>query len=387
MDLKELSTPLPKPWLNIKANSITADSIVGPVVATSITFPDSVAPANPSAGSITLYSNVSGKLSTQDSAGNSVPYVPITGAQMVGNIDMNANSLLHVLTLSGATNTRTGDNIVSNAGTSFALSLPEFADTSGKIIQDSGVLLADVVQNTGGAVIATDLASFSGTSGTSIVDSGIRVANVVQNQGSTVTANNIPLFPDSSGRLLVDSLISQASISGGPFVKNKYSLIDNGSTPNFINNTTVQTSLVLTPPATQLGSLIFPINSTGRGTIIKMRGTTQFNLLIGDTFQLFIGNLTGPEYYGLPIYTAVATVSNIRCNIDVQIWIDGNGNAIIQANQYYTDAASTIVTSNGNNTSFWARNVSNTLDLSGQFSVASTSNQAFQTVLDVTQQF
>lgn len=262
-----------------------------------------------------------------------------------------------------------------------------FSGTSGRGVTDSGLLYTNLVENAGGTVTSGNLSSFVGTAGRAITDAGILGTNVVQNSGGVVVSGDLASFSGTGGRSLVDSGLLATTLSGGPFVKNLYSLINNGSTPNFINNTTVQTSLVLTPPATQNGSLIFASNSTKAGTIIKMRGTTQFNLQSGNTFQLFIGNLTSAVYLGLPIYTAASTVSNIRVNIDAQIWLQGNGNAIVQCNTYFTDTAGTIKTFNGNNTGFWVTSVSNTLDLSGQFSVASTNNQAFQTTLDVTQQF
>lgn len=151
MDLREFSSgpKAAKQWLNIicnnlTASTVTADNIVGPVSTNEITLVEQSSVSNPPSGSSTIYVNESGVITTQGSTGPSVPYLPITGGQMVGNIDMNANSLLHVLTLSGSTNTRTGDNIVSNAGSGVLNEIPVFSDSSGKILENSGVLISSL---------------------------------------------------------------------------------------------------------------------------------------------------------------------------------------------------------------------------------------------------
>jgi hypothetical protein len=79
-------------------------------------------------------------------------YLPLAGGNMAGAIDMKANDVLHVANLSGATNTRTADNIVSNAGASVDTRIATFSGVSGKVIQDSGHALSEYLQLAGGTM-------------------------------------------------------------------------------------------------------------------------------------------------------------------------------------------------------------------------------------------
>lgn len=59
--------------------------------------------------------------------------------------------------IAGVTNTRTADNIVSNAGASVNTRMASFSGTSGKVIQDSGIITADVFLRTGTIAMTGDL--------------------------------------------------------------------------------------------------------------------------------------------------------------------------------------------------------------------------------------
>ena len=195
MNLQEFNSPLPKPWLNINANSINADiitagSFVGPVLADSITLNQQLSVPNPAVGQSTIYVDLNGKITTQDTVNSTTAYVPVTGAQMLGNLDMNANSLQNVLLLSGATNSRTGDDIVSNAGAAVIDNLASFSNVNGKEIKDSGVLSTNIVSNIGAAVV-NNLASFSNVSGKEIQDSGVLASNLFLADGTVPMTGNL----------------------------------------------------------------------------------------------------------------------------------------------------------------------------------------------------
>jgi len=65
------------------------------------------------------------------------PWLPLTGGTMSGDIAMGTHNITNIGTLSGATNSRTADNIVSNTGTGTLNNLASFV--SDKVIKDSGI--------------------------------------------------------------------------------------------------------------------------------------------------------------------------------------------------------------------------------------------------------
>lgn len=71
MDLRELSSALPKPWLNINANTINAESITSTsFIADDLVILEQAGVANPAAGKVAIYADLSGELKTNDSSGN-----------------------------------------------------------------------------------------------------------------------------------------------------------------------------------------------------------------------------------------------------------------------------------------------------------------------------
>ena len=54
------------------------------------------------------------------------PFLPLAGGRMTGVIAMATNSITSVGKISGATNTRTADNIVSNIGASTSGNLAKY---------------------------------------------------------------------------------------------------------------------------------------------------------------------------------------------------------------------------------------------------------------------
>lgn len=100
MNLQEFNSSLPKPWLNINANSINANSInantfvVDDIETKVLTLENQVSVPNPAAGSVSLYSNSSGILSTNNSLGTVLPYV---SNPMSSDLDANGKSINNLI--------------------------------------------------------------------------------------------------------------------------------------------------------------------------------------------------------------------------------------------------------------------------------------------------
>lgn len=86
---------------------------------------------------------------------------------------------------------------------SVASNVATFADTSGNLLEDSGVSIDDVAIGPGTST-AHRLAAFASTDGITLEDSGVLTANVVQGPASTVD-NTIPRYNSTTGKLLQSS--------------------------------------------------------------------------------------------------------------------------------------------------------------------------------------
>ncbi|HRP36812.1 MAG TPA: hypothetical protein PLS50_03305 [Candidatus Dojkabacteria bacterium] len=85
------------------------------------------------------------------------PWLSLAGGTMSGDITMGTHNITNVGTLSGATNSRTVDNIVSNTGTGALNNIVSF--TSDKVIKDSGITAASI---TGGPFLPLAGGTMSG---------------------------------------------------------------------------------------------------------------------------------------------------------------------------------------------------------------------------------
>lgn len=74
----------------------------------------------------------------------------LTGGTMAGSINLAGNSLTNVGIISGPTHSRSGDNVVSNAGSSISGRIATFSGSTGKVIQDGGIQLSDLLHLSGG---------------------------------------------------------------------------------------------------------------------------------------------------------------------------------------------------------------------------------------------
>lgn len=82
-----------------------------------------------------------------------------------------------------------------------------FADTEGKVIQDSGISSNNIVQGPLNSV-TNRIASFNDNTGKIIKDSGILSTNIVTYTANQSIPADIPIFSDDSGRILSDSGVS-----------------------------------------------------------------------------------------------------------------------------------------------------------------------------------
>lgn len=182
MNLQEFTSPLPKPWLDINCNdleavSLVADTVVIETVDTkSVTLIQQPGVPNPTVGSSTLYcSSGDGVLHVNSATGTDLAYVTTPAQADLDLADYNLIGTGHIFpqvdaaadigspthrfrtielsgSVSGPTNTRTADNIVSNAGASIAGHLAVFADTTGKVITDGGALGGPYLPLVGGTM-------------------------------------------------------------------------------------------------------------------------------------------------------------------------------------------------------------------------------------------
>lgn len=71
MDLRELSSALPKPWLNINAHTVNADEVTAASFASDdLVILKQAGVANPAVDKVAIYADLNGDLRTNDSAGN-----------------------------------------------------------------------------------------------------------------------------------------------------------------------------------------------------------------------------------------------------------------------------------------------------------------------------
>jgi len=138
----------------------------------------------------TSYVNIRAANTTTDLGTSLVPFQ---------NIYSNAS-------LIGTTNSRTVDSVVSGPGSATSGHLVSFNGTSGVVVQDSGIISANVITDSGN-LVSSNLVSASGSK--TITDSGIVAANVITDSGNLVTSN---LVSASGAKTVTDSGIVAANV-------------------------------------------------------------------------------------------------------------------------------------------------------------------------------
>jgi hypothetical protein len=104
-----------------------------------------------------------------------------------------------------------GSGNVFGPSDSITNTIPFFADTTGKVLADSGILWSSLVINLTPTVIPFNLAQFADATGRVLIDSGISAASVgnVSHSGSS-NAGNIAVFTDTTGTIIADSAVHVA---------------------------------------------------------------------------------------------------------------------------------------------------------------------------------
>ena len=242
--------------------------------------------------------------------------ISAVGATLSGALAMGGNNITNVGTISGATNSRTADNIVSNTGTGIAGRVVTFV--SDKVVQDGGTLLSALA--TSAAVATSYLAKAGGTMAGAIAMGGNNISGVGSISGATNTrtADNIAAIPGAQTygnitmmsvvtKTLEDSGVSSFSVVTGPAsaVNNQVTLY-NGTTGKAIQtgaaaigtlgaltlaNTTASTSV-------STGALIVAGGAGIAGTVTAPIFAGQFTdadkvLLIGSTNAAKFAHSTG----------------------------------------------------------------------------------------------
>ncbi len=206
--------------------------------------------ANTTPGSCLIYSTVNIRATNTCDLG--------TVATPFQSIFLNAN-------ISGATNSRSADNIVSNAGASTSGNLPSLTGTTGKVITDSGIVALNVVNNSGGLATSGHLVQFSGTTGRLITGAGAALSSYLPLAGGTMTG---PLNMGSQAITAATTIActridasTPACYSGGIVLNSNVSftaatskLIDSGTLTQLSNPSSLFTATASTGKITYTGT-------------------------------------------------------------------------------------------------------------------------------------
>lgn len=172
---------------------------------------------------------------------------------------------------------------VVGPGSSVAHNLAAFADTTGLLLEDSGVATANVALGAGSSVMG-NVMSFASTDGKTIADSGISAALVAIGPG-TSTGSNFPAFVDTDGVTLEDSGFSSASfrpafVTGGS-APTKGSFTLSSGTHAKIDTTAAVTGCIIVFTVVSLGTVT--VASSFLATIANGTGFTPVASQATDT--------------------------------------------------------------------------------------------------------
>lgn len=102
-------------------------------------------------------------------------------------------------------------DLVSGSGTSTAGNIASFTDSTGRVITDGGKAAVALV--TGPATATSNaVPTFSGTNGRAIVDSGITFSDIVRRAVTSSVSGNVPQYFGTGGNLIFDTGIAAASL-------------------------------------------------------------------------------------------------------------------------------------------------------------------------------
>lgn len=330
-------TPNEKPWLNLVSNSLTTNLVtaesfdVKTIEANSFTLVNqSSPPPNPAVGSVTLYTDGTGVINTVNNMGVTVPYCRITGFQMVGNIDMNGNNLENVQVLSGSSNTRLANNIVSNSTGSVAGNIPSFTDTTGVIEQDSGISSSNLLLADGSVPMTGNLT----LSNNNILEGGV-IETVQVKASNNVFVNNFGVSFSNFQQTAQVTILNTAALTS------------------------------ITTGAGNIGSLTFPTSNNGQWMQIYVpfqsestgSPTLTFSLILNTvsecsvTFSpanaltqglLRVLLMVGPDYLNIFMEQLLSGISNV-CSFFRATYVPASSNTFDIAAQWSAASSSNVV--------------------------------------------
>lgn len=200
-------------------------------------------------------------------------YLPLAGGTMTGSIALGTNNLTNVGSISGVTNSRTADNILSCTTNGVSGNLATFTGTA-KVVQDSGTALSSLATT---ASLASYLPLAGGTMTGSINMGNQRVTNslgYVVNADTTpptVSAGTILLYESSDRLRYKDSTGTSYTVTNSLELKSYLNLaggfmtgsIDMGAN-DLTNVSTIYASNIYSNAALSLGTIITTSITIGR---------------------------------------------------------------------------------------------------------------------------
>jgi len=292
--------------------------------------------------------------------------------------------------VAGPVNSRSADNIVSNAGASTAGNLASFSGTTGKIVTDSGVVATNVVTNTAGATTAGQVATYSGTTGKLITNSTTPILGTPAS-GTLTNCTGLPVSTGVSGlgagvSTMLNSFTS-ANIRAACGDENGTGYLVFDTNPDFIGPTarfqplklstltqyeafTVSNSSVPQSyiNANSIGTRFYAANTTNQGMVVKIRAYAQMNNW-GGGGTLTIGFwLNGVANVNLAVPAGTAAGSHLLAEFDCTI----RGTTLCRTQGILHTTGQFPVTNDAGGT--WTKTNSNNVDVLFTWSVASPVN-------------
>ena len=162
---------------------------------------------------------------------------------------------------------------------STAHNLASFADTSGALLEDSGIAKAVVAIGPGSST-TNHIAAFTNTDGVTLQDSGLLYTSVATGPASA-TSGNFPSFNGTGGKILQDSGFSSGSFKSAPVVggaaatKGTFTLTSGGS--GSISTTAILTGSVVAITITALGTV-----TTANAMLVTITNGSHFVITSAD---------------------------------------------------------------------------------------------------------